>query len=101
MNYLTPRTKEIATRYFPLEAEWAIEELQFFCEDLAEYISDATTPESYERFCFAVLKTGKSSKEKFLQALELGKSDYRDLLVGAGFGNSATIHNDWAQKLIK
>jgi hypothetical protein len=101
MNYLTLRTEEIASHYFPSETEWAIQELQAFCEDLSEYFSGDDTPESYERFCFAVLKSGKSSKEKFSQAIELGRSDYRDLLVGAGFGNSTTIHNDWAQKITK
>jgi hypothetical protein len=100
MNYLTPRTKEIASHYFPFETEWAIKELQAFCEDLSKYFSGDGTPESYERFCFAILKSGKSSKEKFSQAIELGRSDYRDLLVGAGFANSTTIHKDWAQQLL-
>jgi hypothetical protein len=44
------------------------------------------------------LKVGKSSKKKFIQAIELGKWDYRDLLVAAGFGNSVTIHSEWAKK---
>jgi hypothetical protein len=32
-------------------------------------------------------------------AIELGKWDYRDLLVAAGFGNSVTIHSEWAKKI--
>lgn len=101
MNYLTQRTKDIAAHYFPVDAGWAIDQLQSFCESLAKYISEETTPESYERFCLAVLKIGKTSKDKFTQAIELGSCDYRDLLVAAGFANSVTIHNDWAQKIIE
>lgn len=101
MNYLTTDTKAIISHYFPSETEWAISQLQSYCEYMAGYISDKTTPESYERFCFAILKLGKTSNDKFLQAIELGKCDYRDLLVAAGFGNSITIHHDWSNKILK
>ncbi len=101
MNDLTTDTKAIIAHYFPLEIEWATVQLQSFCDYIAEYISDKTTPESYERFCFAILKMGKASKENFLQAIELGKLDYRDLLVAAGFGNSVTVHIDWAKQILK
>ncbi len=101
MNYLTFRIEAIATHYFQGESAWAKEQLQSYCEYMSKYISDKTTLESYERFCLAILKLGKTSKDKFTQAVELGKYDYRDLLVAAGFGNSTTIHNDWAEKIIK
>jgi hypothetical protein len=101
MNHLSHKTRDVVSHYFPNEKEWAEEELESFCKSLSEYLSESTTAESNERFCLAVLKLGKTSKEKFLRAIELGKSDYRDLLVAAGFGNSTTIHNDWALNLTK
>ena len=101
MNYLSANVKAICAHYFPSETEWAITELQAYCIYMAGCISEKTTLESYERFCFAVLKLGKTSKEKFTQAIELGKCDYRDLLVASGFGNSVTIHNDWAKNILK
>ena len=101
MNHLTHRTNLIASHYFQSDAEWAIDLLQSFCENIAEYIFDKTSPESYERFCLAILKISKTSKEKFLDTIELAESDYRDLLVVAGFANSITIHNDWADAIIK
>jgi len=100
MNYLTTSIKIIIAHYFPSDVEWATNQLQDYCEYLAEYISDKTSLESYERFCFAILKLGKGSKSKFLQAIELGKCDYRDLLVAAGFGDSTTIHDEWAGKIL-
>jgi hypothetical protein len=98
MKYLSPIVEQVSEHYFGEESDWARDELQKFCEYLSDYISDKTTPESYERFCLAALKVGKTSKQKFIQAIELGKWDYRDLLVAAGFGNSVTIHNEWAKK---
>jgi hypothetical protein len=100
MNYLSDKTEKLIVHYFPSESQWAKDQLQSYCEYMAEYISERTSLESYERFCYAILKIGKTSKTKFLQALDLGRSDYRDLLVAAGFGNSATIHNDWANKIL-
>ena len=99
MNYVTPTVEKVANHYFETESDWAVAELQNYCEYLSEFISESTTPESYERFCLAILKIGKTSKSKFNQAVELGKSDYRDLLVAAGFGNSITIHEEWARSL--
>jgi hypothetical protein len=101
MNYLTKNVKLIVAHYFPLETEWAINNLQEYCEFMAQYISNNTRLESYERFCFAILKLGKTSKDRFLQAIDLGKTDYRDLLVAAGFGNSTTVHNEWATKILR
>ena len=101
MNYLSANVKAICAHYFPTETEWATAQLQSYCEYIAGYISDMTTAESYERFCFAILKLGKTSKEKFLQAIELGKCDYRDLLVAAKFANSITVHHDWANTILK
>jgi hypothetical protein len=101
MNHLSQKTKKVISHYFPTEKEWAEAKLVAFCESLSEYLTECTTAESYERFCLAVLKIGKTSKEKFLGAIKLGKTDYRDLFVAAGFGNSTTIHNDWALNLTK
>ena len=99
MNYLSQTVENVAEHYFAEESDWAKEELQKYCEYLSEFISDKTSPESYERFCLAVLKVGRTSKEKFSQAIELGKCDYRDLLVAAGFGDSVTVHEEWAKNV--
>ena len=99
MNYLSQTVEKVAKHFFAEESDWAKEELQKYCEYLSEFISDKTTPESYERFCLAVLNIGRFSKEKFAQAIELGKCDYRDLLVAAGFGNSVTAHEEWAKNV--
>jgi len=100
MNLVSAKTKKIVALHFPDDSEWVITKLQNYCDYLSEFFSDEATPENYERMCMAILKIGKTSKEKLIQAIELGETDYRDLLVSAGFGNSITIHNDWASKIL-
>ncbi len=100
MNLVSTKARKIAVKYFPSDSDWVIVQMQNYCEYLSEFFSDEATPDSYERFCFAVLKLGKTSKEKLKQAIELGKTDYRDLLVSAKFANSLTVHDKWASKVL-
>ncbi|MCW9005413.1 MAG: hypothetical protein OQK70_09130 [Gammaproteobacteria bacterium] len=100
MNLVSDKSKAIAEKFFPNESASVIAQLQEYCEYLSEFFSEEKQPETYERFCLAILKIAKTSNEKFSKAIELGKIDYRDLLVSAGFGNSITIHNDWASKIL-
>jgi len=100
MNLISNKTREIIKKHYPLESESVIDQLQEYCENLSEFFSDETNPETYERFCFAILKLAKSSKEKLKTTIEFAKVDYRDLLVSADFANSITIHNEWAKKVL-
>ena len=100
MNLVSDKSRAIVEKHFPTESAVVIYLLQDYCEYLSEFFSEESTPETYERFCLAILKIAKTSNEKLDKAIELGKTDYRDLLVSAGFGNSITIHNDWASKIL-
>ena len=51
--------------------------------------------EGLERFRFAALKLSDGNLEKLRSAIELAKSDWRDLLVAAGFANSVDAHKSW------
>ena len=64
-------------------------------------LSEKETPESLERFHFAVLKIGKGNMDKLSTAVELAKQDWRDLLVEAEFANSLEAHKLWAKINIK
>jgi len=100
MNLLSDKVKKIVLHYHQSDADTVLLVLQKYCEYMAQFLDGDPNPESYERFCLAIMKLGKSSKIKITQAIELGKIDYRDLLVGAGFGNSITLHNQWANKIL-
>ena len=61
-----------------------------FIEELDEY--------ELERFRFAALKLSDGNLDKLREAIELAKSDWRDLLMAAGFANDVTEHNRWLPK---
>lgn len=58
-----------------------------FCEDSDKY--------RMERIRFAVLKLSEGRIETLVQAIELAQTDWRDLLVAAGFGEDVEAHNKW------
>jgi len=53
------------------------------------------TPYGLERFRFAALKLNDGKMEKLVEAVTLAKSDWRDLLVAAGFADSVEAHKHW------
>lgn len=58
-----------------------------FCEN-----SDA---HALERIRSAVLKISEGDISQLRQAIKLAKLDWRDVLMGAGFGRSVTAHKEW------
>ena len=51
-----------------------------------------------DRFRFAVLKLSGGDLDKFDSAIQLAKTDWRDLLMAAGFGENLTAHESWLPK---
>lgn len=51
-----------------------------------------------ERIRAAVLKLSEGDLAKLEQALKLANSDWRDVLVAAGFGNDLENHLHWLAK---
>jgi hypothetical protein len=49
----------------------------------------------YDRFRFAALKLSNGDLERLQNAIRLAKTDWRDLLVAAGFANDIRIHKSW------
>lgn len=53
------------------------------------------TPRELERVRFAALKLSDSNVDKLRAAIQLGKEDWRDLLVSAGFASDIEAHQKW------
>ena len=53
------------------------------------------TPQSLDRLRFAVLKLSEGSLDRFDSAIDLAKTDWRDLLMAAGFGEDIRAHLSW------
>ena len=58
-----------------------------FCEN--------QTPEGMDRIRFAVVKLVASNTGNLDRAINLSQTDWRDLLMGAGFGYDIDQHNAW------
>ena len=59
-----------------------------FCEDSDKY--------DMERIRVSVLKLCEGSMDKLVDALVLAQTDWRDLLVAAGFGHDTQAHKKWS-----
>ena len=59
------------------------------------------TPECMERIWFAVIKLCSRRLNTFDTWFELAKTDWRDLLVSAGFAEDATAHIRWKHEILR
>ena len=54
-----------------------------------------------ERIRFAVLKLSEGTIHKLLRAIDLARTDWRDLLMVADFGTDVGAHTLWAEDFLK
>ena len=99
MSALSKRTKElIHCLYKSDEALTVCDMLEVKCG--TEALScDGWTPENMERIRFAVLKLAYENTLDLRAALSLAQSDWRDLLMFAGFGQDVKAHEKWAKRV--
>jgi hypothetical protein len=94
----TPLTKEVKFRisllFQPNEIDSASELLANECGNNLPFCSK-TTPAGLNRVRIAALKLSEGKLAKLREAVDLAKSDWRDLLVAAGFANDLHAHEEW------
>lgn len=54
-----------------------------------------------ERVQLGVLKVSNGNTDKLLSAIILAQTDWRDLLMAAGFGHFITEHENWAHDMLE
>jgi hypothetical protein len=81
------------------DVEEAVRLLETECADNLPLIH-APNPEGLERIRFAAIRSSGGDLQKLRQMIDLAKLDWRDLLIGAGFGDSIQAHQEWAAELI-
>jgi len=59
------------------------------------------SPSEMERIRFAVLKLGALSQSDLEAAIKLANTDWRDLLMAAGFGEDIGAHEKWRLSIAK
>jgi hypothetical protein len=63
--------------------------------DIRLPVFEGTTEAGLERLQFAALKVSGGDISKLRSAIELGRIDWRDLLLAAGFGADVEAHKHW------
>ena len=95
MSDLSLRTQQLIEHLIKSDARLAVgEKLTRECS--AEAVGCARwTREEMERIHFAILKLGAKADYTFDSAILLAKTDWRDLLMAASFGEDLEAHNKW------
>jgi len=89
---ISPETeKRIRLLFSPDEHELVRVILLEECGNNLPFLRDFNELE-LERFRFAVLKLSEGKLDKFDRAIALAKSDWRDLLMAAGFAEDVNAH---------
>ena len=95
MSELSESTREKVRALFPPAQHQAVADILLSeCGNNLPYLENVDK-EGLERYRFAALKLSNGSLTKLREAIELAKSDWRDLLVAAGFASSADAHERW------
>lgn len=98
---LSPRTEALLRHLFP-EAR--------LCEKVRRKLIERcgtgmpmcehSSPEGLERLRFAALKLSRGTFEDLDYAVELANTDWRDVLVAAGFGSGLDAHEQWYAEVL-
>ena len=101
MAKLNSRTHQLIEKLFP-----TVEPVDVTCRLLEERgqnppFQKDTVEYCLERIRCTALKISNGDALKVLEAIELAKRDGRDLLMWAGFGNSLSVHEEWAKSIFE
>ena len=95
--YLSGKVRAKLEQLFPHEQRTAAAELLEAECGAGLPLIDSQGAEGIERIRCAVLKISEGSLEKLHAAVQLANTDWRDVLVAAGFANSALAHLSWLE----
>jgi gluconokinase len=98
---LSPRTQRLVERFF--EPGERAEITRRLAEECGNNLPFCNKSDAYrlERIRFAALRLGLGNMDETQNAIDLAKRDWRDVLIGSGFGNDLTAHNEWAERALK
>lgn len=100
MSEITQRTKKIiAVLFRDKEQDLVKFELESKCSTNVPGCSSWSNSE-LERIWFAVLKLSNGDLSKLRSSIRLANTDFRDLLLTAGFGHNLEAHNKWFEEKI-
>lgn len=96
---LSPKTRShVAALFVPADIEAA--ELMLVtrcCGQLPGMVG--ASPDDFERICFAALRLSGGRLPELNDAVALAETDWRDLLVAAGFADDPAAHRRWVPNI--
>lgn len=97
MTEPSPLVQGHIARLFPPDKREEVKTL--LVEDCGSSLarSRGGSPEFFERVHCAALKLSEGRMEKLYDAIALAQTDWRDLLVAAGFAERTQAHKDWIE----
>lgn len=100
MTPLSPLTMRLVQKIFPKNADEVMRLLEEQCGQNLPFCEDGT-PKSLQRLRFAALKVSAGKMDTLMEAVNLAKMDWRDLLVWADFANDLEAHEKWAKQILQ
>jgi len=102
MNELSQTTLRVIQQLFDSEQQSEVENILISeCSYTLIPEQDAAWDKLRERVQLGVLKISNGNTDKLLSAIILAQTDWRDLLMAAGFGYSITEHENWAHEILE
>ena len=104
MENITLKTEQLINRYFTADEKKLV--ISLLIDECGHNMATLPTGNSkdiaafLERIRFAALKLSDGDLTNFERAIELANTDWRDLLVSAGFANDINAHDVWADTLL-
>ena len=99
MTPLTPATRRRLNLLFaPSDRVEAAKLLVSECGNNLPMMEDASAS-ALDRFRLAALKLSGGTLRGLRSAIALAKTDWRDLLIAAGFGHDVNAHRKWQAKV--
>jgi hypothetical protein len=95
---LSERTKHLIAKLFTKSEGVIIWDMLYRAVGQNINYCNPATPENMERIRFAILKLTKQSRLNLAVGIYQAQTDWRDLLMSAGFGHDANQHMAWYQE---
>ena len=98
---LSARTKELVEIFFSVKDK--SEASQWLEEECGNNLPSCGQQDEHgmERIRFAAIKLSKGNVLKLLEAIDVARMDWRDLLMAADFGFDVNAHENWADDILK
>jgi hypothetical protein len=92
---LSKRTENLLNAFFPESLRGEAKDLiETMCGDNLPFCENSRS-EEIERIRFSAIRISEGKLDKLCDAIELAQTDWRDLLMAAGFGQDPEEHNKW------